>query len=86
MTLDPQTLGYIAGFFTTASFLPQALKTLKTHNTQGISLTMYAMFVVGICFWLAYGLVQNDPTIIVANSITLLLASPILILKLRNRD
>ena len=30
--------GYFAVFFTTVSFLPQAIKTLKTRNVEGLSM------------------------------------------------
>ena len=33
-------IGYLAAFGTTGSFLPQAIKTIQTKNTSGISLYM----------------------------------------------
>ncbi|MBD3777108.1 MAG: SemiSWEET transporter [Thiotrichales bacterium] len=82
--LQPQVLGYIAGALTTFSFLPQAIKTLKTRDTQSISLLMYALFVTGVGFWLLYGWTIGDNTLIIANSVTLLFASPILLMKLQH--
>ena len=66
-------VGYIAAFLTTISFLPQAIKTIKTRDTSGISLWMYSLFVVGVASWLAYGILLNNPIIIIANIITLIL-------------
>lgn len=43
-------LGNIAAFLTTASFLPQAIKTIKSKNTQQLSLPMYVLFVSGVIF------------------------------------
>lgn len=83
MSFEPQLIGYLAGLLTTLSFLPQAIKTLRTRHTESISLTMYAMFCAGVFLWLVYGLVIGDNTLILANSITLFLASPILIMKAR---
>lgn len=77
-------IGYVAAFLTTASFIPQAIKTIKTHDTEGISVLMYMSFVTGILFWLIYGLLMRDPAIIVANFLTFLLALPILVIAARN--
>lgn len=80
-SFEPQVFGYIAGFLTTMSFLPQAIKTLRSRNTESISIMMYGMFCAGVLMWLIYGLVIDDHTIILANTVTLLFASPILIMK-----
>ncbi len=76
--------GYCAAFLTTASFLPQAILTLKTRNTDSLSLSMYAFFSLGVFLWLIYGIQKNDYAIIVANSITCLLSSIILSIKIYN--
>lgn len=76
--------GYIAAFLTTASFIPQAIKTLRTHDTDGISVLMYLGFVTGVFFWLVYGILLADIAIIAANFLTFLLALPILIIAARN--
>jgi MtN3 and saliva related transmembrane protein len=75
--------GYAAAFLTTFSFLPQALMTIRTKNTKGISKGMYLMFTVGVAFWLVYGIALESWPMILANTITLGLASTILALKLR---
>lgn len=83
-TYEQEWLGYAGAGLTTLSFVPQALKSLLTRNTQGISLVMYVVFVLGLCFWLAYGFVLRSVPVIAANIITLILASLILALKLLN--
>jgi MtN3 and saliva related transmembrane protein len=75
--------GYLAAAATTISFLPQALHTIKTKNTKGISLGMYIVYVFGIVMWLTYGIGIKDFPIISANSITLVLTVTILIYKLK---
>ncbi|MCM3116003.1 SemiSWEET transporter [Neobacillus sp. MER 74] len=75
--------GYAAAILTTLSFLPQAIKTIKEKNTEGISLVMYSLFTSGVFLWLVYGLFVKDIPIIVANSITLILAVTILVLKIK---
>jgi MtN3 and saliva related transmembrane protein len=75
--------GYLAAILTTLSFLPQAIKTIKEKNTEGISLLMYSMFTAGVFLWLIYGLFIKDFPIICANTITLILAVSILVLKVK---
>jgi len=79
-----EILGYCAAFLTTASFLPQAVLTLKTRDTSSLSLSMYSMFTLGVLLWLIYGIERSDNAIIFANSITLLLSSSILGFKVYN--
>ncbi|MBB4657889.1 SemiSWEET transporter [Parvularcula dongshanensis] len=74
-------LGLLAAFLTTSSFLPQALLVLRTRNTAGISLTMYAMFTSGVAFWLIYGWLIGSWPVVIANAATLALASVVLVLK-----
>jgi len=76
-------IGNLAAILTTASFLPQALKTIKTKDTGGLSLPMYVLFVVGVGLWLLYGMLNNQMPIIIGNLITLILSGTILIFMLK---
>ncbi len=75
--------GYIAATCTTVSFLPQAIKVIKTKRTKDISLGMYVVFTGGVAAWLVYGIMINELPIIVANCITLILAATILGFKIK---
>jgi len=76
-------IGLAAATLTTLSFLPQAYRSLRTRDTRGISLSMYALFTLGIALWLVYGLLIHDLPVILANGVTLVLALIVLALKLR---
>ncbi len=76
-------LGFIAALLTTASFIPQAVMTIRTRDTRGISLGMYVIFTIGVAFWLAYGIALDSLPMIIANTVTLALAATILAFKLR---
>ena len=76
-------VGYVGATLTTLSFVPQAIKTIRTRDTRGISLWMYGLFTVGVAFWLAYGLVLDSWPMIASNIVTLGLATTVLVLKLR---
>ena len=77
-------LGYVGATLTTLSFLPQAIKTIRTRDTRGISLGMYAVFTVGVAFWLGYGIVLLSWPMIVSNIVTFALSTTILAMKLRH--
>jgi len=76
-------IGYLAAFGTTVSFLPQAIKTIHTKDTSGISLSMYSFFTAGTLLWLIYGIMSGSLPVAVANAITLVFATIILIYKVR---
>ena len=76
-------IGSIAATLTTVSFVPQVWKVWQTRHTADISLAMYSFFTTGVALWLAYGFLLASWPIIIANSITLLLAGTVLVMKLR---
>jgi MtN3 and saliva related transmembrane protein len=76
--------GYVAATLTTLAFVPQAIKTIRSRDTLGISLGMYVVFTIGLAFWLAYGIVLHSWPMILSNTVTLGLSSTILALKLRH--
>ena len=78
-----EIIGFVAAFLTTAAFLPQVYKTWKTKDVTGLSLPMLAMFFVGILAWLVYGLLKDSPSLIFANSITLVSAFVLVYFKIK---
>ncbi|MBI5788007.1 MAG: SemiSWEET transporter [Candidatus Schekmanbacteria bacterium] len=77
------TLGLLAATCTTTSFLPQAIKVIKTRHTKDLSLGMYALLSIGLCLWFAYGILVNDLPLMMANGITLIFTVIILFLKIK---
>jgi MtN3 and saliva related transmembrane protein len=80
---NQEWIGGIAATLTTCSFIPQVWRVWQTKHTKDISLLMYTLFTTGVALWLAYGIMLDAWPIIIANSITLLLAGMVLVLKLR---
>ena len=78
-----EIIGFVAAFLTTAAFLPQVFKTWKTKDVTGLSLPMLLMFFVGILAWLVYGLLKDSPSLIFANTITLVSAFLLLYFKIK---
>jgi MtN3 and saliva related transmembrane protein len=75
-------IGAAAAILTTLSFIPQAIKVVRTRETEAISLAMYALFTMGVTLWGIYGLMTWQWSIIIANGITVILAATILSLKI----
>ena len=84
MNITPEMIGYLAATLTTTSFLPQAILTIRTRDTESLSLSMYSLFTLGVLCWLIYGVSISNKAIIFANAITLVLAASILSFKIYN--
>jgi MtN3 and saliva related transmembrane protein len=78
-------VGYAAAILTTMAFIPQVIKSWRTRDLSGVSLTMYSLFTAGVTLWLVYGIILGAWPIIVANTITVALASVMLALKVIHR-
>lgn len=78
-----ELLGHAAGFCTTVAFVPQVLKVWRSRSAHDISVGMYAVFIAGLVLWLVYGMRIGAWPIVIANSLTIVLAGSVLLLKLR---
>lgn len=57
--------------------IPQAIQLFSTRDAEGLSFTTWATWTVLSGFWLWYGIKHNEPPIILANSIYLVLEGAI---------
>ena len=80
--MNVDIFGYFAAILTTAAFLPQLIKTLKTKKADDVSLTTLVMFIMGVLSWIIYGYKISSTPILIANLITLILNTFILISKI----
>ena len=71
--MNVDIFGYLAAILTTAAFLPQLIKTLKTKKADDVSLTTLIMFIIGVFSWIVYGYEISSLPILLANLITLIL-------------
>lgn len=77
-------IGLIAGALTSLSFFPQALKLIRLKQLNGISLTMYICFTLGVTLWVIYGFFFHSISIVICNAVTLIPANIILFLKIKD--
>ena len=78
-------LGTVAGVLTTAAFVPQVVKTWRTRSARDISGVMFVAFSIGVALWIVYGAMVRSAPVVVANSVTLLLALAVLVMKAKFR-
>lgn len=76
-------IGYVAGFLTTLAFLPQVIKAWRTRSTEDLSIVMLCSFSGGVGLWIVYGILLQEPPIILFNVITLALALVLISIKTR---
>lgn len=78
-----ETIGLIAAFLTTISFLPQALKTFKTKDVSAISLPMFVCQDIGVACWIFYAIKMHSMPLLLANMVILPLVLIITYLKIK---
>ena len=77
------TIGLLAAILTTFGGVPQVIQVYRTKKTEGLSLLTIFIFFIGVCLWLAYGIMLNDTPLILANSFSLFIQGSLLYLKLK---
>ena len=81
MNLDVNHLGFAAAVCTTGAFIPQVLLVWRQRGAPGISSGMYLLFFFGVAVWLVYGIALHSWPVVIANGVTLMLASSVLGMK-----
>lgn len=83
-----QWIGIVAGVFTAVSLLPQLIKLIRTKKAEDVSMVFPIILSVGVGLWIWYGVMRQDPPIIVTNSFSLIINILMIILgmKYKKRD
>ena len=84
--MDFAILGYMATFFSATSFLPQAIKTVRTRDVQSLSLITYIFLFAASLSWFGYGIYLGDIPLIATNTLTSSFQVVILFMILKERD
>lgn len=83
--MDIEIVGFLAAILTTSAYIPQVYKIWKTKNAESVSLSMYLVMFLGISLWLIYSIIINKPSLILANTITLLIILMIFYFKIKSK-
>jgi MtN3 and saliva related transmembrane protein len=76
-------IGFTAGFFSMAIFVPQVYKTWKSKSAKGVSIQMFILCTISSILWIIYGISLKEPAIYVANIVMLSLALTQIVLKIK---
>ncbi len=79
-------LGLLAGAITTAAGIPQVVKTYRTRHARDISIWQPILLNVGMLLWLIYGICLRDLPLILANAISILCYSLLIVMKISFKD
>ena len=60
-----QSLGFIAGAFVALSIIPQLVRVFQLKSAREISILFTSFLLVGMLFWLAYGIIFQLPPVII---------------------
>lgn len=83
-TLLIDIVGYAAAICMVCGYLPQAIYTIRTRETDGIALPTFLLMGLGSIFFVVQGLLIGNLPLILTNVITSVCAIIVTIIKIRN--
>lgn len=78
-----EVLGIVAGLCTSASVIPQLIKTIRTRKAADVSVFMFIVLLTGNSLWVYYGADKGDVPIIATNILSILLNIAMLFFKFK---
>ena len=80
---SPEVLGFIGGGIVTSSLIPQVHRVFKLRSAHDISLPFTILLLIGLIFWVSYGLSFNLAPVVLWNAASIALAAGLLYAKLK---
>jgi MtN3 and saliva related transmembrane protein len=77
-------VGYLAAICMVFGYMPQAIYTIRTRDTDGIALPTFLLMGLGSIFFVAQGILINNMPLIVTNLITTVSSAIIFGIKMYN--
>ena len=77
-------IGYTASICMILGYMPQAIVTIKTRDTDGIALPTFCMLGLGSVFFVIQGLALGDWPLVITNVITTICSVIIFGIKIHN--
>lgn len=89
--MDQETIytvcGYVASIGMILGYLPQAISTIRTRNTDGIALPTFLMMAIGALAFVIQGLLHKDGIIwsmVITNAVTCSCSCVVFAIKIHN--
>jgi MtN3 and saliva related transmembrane protein len=76
-------LGFVGGVLVTLALVPQVIKVFKLKSAVEISLPFTILLMVGMLFWLGYGILFQLFPVILWNAVGTILVAMLLFAKLK---
>ena len=83
-TLIVTIVGYTASICMILGYLPQAIDTMRTRNTDGIAMPTFCMLGLGSIFFVIQGILISNWPLVITNVVTTICSVIIFGIKLRN--
>lgn len=78
-----EMIGFAGGALITVAFIPQVYRLYRLRSAREISLPFNLLFLLGGLCWLTYGISKELPSVIVSNSVSLVLVMAMLYAKFK---
>jgi MtN3 and saliva related transmembrane protein len=78
-----ESFGFVAGALATCSVIPQVVRVLRLRSAREISLVFTILLMLGLIFWMVYGIRLELTPVIVWNSIGIIVTGLLLYAKLK---
>ena len=78
-----EIIGAAAAIIGAICWAPQAVRTIRTKDTKGLSLWTNIMLLSTVTLWFIYGLAIGSWPLVVGNGFSMMLVSIIVVLKVR---
>lgn len=69
-TLIINIVGYVAAICMVCGYLPQAVHTIRTRDTDGIAMPTFLLLAFGSIFFVVQGIMLDNWPLIITNTIT----------------
>ncbi len=77
-------IGYLASICMICGYLPQAITTIRTRDTDGIALPTFLALGAGSVFFVVQGIMLNNIPLVLTNVVTTICSAIIFGIKLHN--
>lgn len=77
-------IGYLASVCMLCGYLPQAIETMRTRDTDGIALPTFLALGAGSVFFVVQGIMLNNMPLVITNVITAICSAIIFAIKINN--
>lgn len=84
MEILTNIFGYAAAVCMVLGYLPQAIHTIRTRNTDGIALPTFLLMGFGGAFFIVQGILTDNLPLVITNAITTTCSLIVTVIKLHN--